>query len=543
MIGVAVNAQTLRHIDNHLIVKLNESAYAQSGVDIATKTFGLTTLDALNAEIGLAEVSAIGQPAKTRTFLLEFAQAIDAETLAVRYERLGVLDYAVPNRIGSAAAQPSEVFPNDTRFNRQWALYNIGPGQAGVGPLTPVADADLDMELAWDVQTGDPEMIIAVIDGGARLTHPDLASRLWTNSAETANGVDDDGNGLIDDMYGWDYFFNDNDPTDERGHGTNVSGIIGAVANNGNLYAGANWNSKLMQLKCIDYDLNATYASVANSVYYAVDKGAKILNMSLGFAPASQVLEDFVVYAKEHNVLITAAMMNFNNNTTYYPAGYSLTHDNVIACGSSSPNDYRTVPFDWSPTSGSNFGNHINVVAPGIYIYSLAFYSDTVFTVSWSGTSMATPHVASVASLVWAEAPDLTPAQVRDLIQDTAQDQVGNPSEDTAGFDTYMGYGRANAHQAVLAAQQLTKADFGHREQVFKIINPVTQDQLEIFCNGSFTGVYDLTLHTMDGKLIHSQKKEITAGANAVPFPFASGSYMMALKSGAYTKVFKIVKQ
>jgi len=537
-------AQTARFVENHLIVKLQKDIYGQADIDMENHQFGIGILDDLNSEIGISHLSPIGQHRYTRTFLLEFNHAIDAEDLADRYKNLGIFEYTVPNRIGTAGARESEIIPNDTRFNRQWSFYNIGEGQSGVGPLPAVADADVDLELAWDIQTGDPNMIIAAIDGGARLTHPDFAPRIWTNTAETANGIDDDGNGLIDDINGWDFFFNDNDPTDERGHGTNVGGIIGAVANNNSLYTGANWNSKIMVLKCIDYDLNCTYASVANSVYYAVDHGAKILNLSLGLNPAAEVLEDFVTYAEEHNVLITAAMMNFNNNITYYPAGYSLTHPNVIACGSTSPNDYRTAPFDWSPTSGSNFGPHINVVAPGIYIYNLAYYNDTAFTIFWSGTSMATPLVASIASLVWAEAPSLTPSQVRAIIQNSAQDQVGNPTEDTVGFDVYMGHGRANANAAVLAAQLLARNEFGNSQlQEFDIINPVKQDVFEVFSKGQFAGEYEMTVHSMDGKQLQSARINIKPGTNSMPFHYAKGSYIVTLKSDAYTKIFKVLKE
>jgi subtilisin family serine protease len=387
-------------------------------------------------------------------------------------------------------------------------------------------------------------MIIAVVDGGARMNHPDFASRIWTNAAETANGLDDDNNGLVDDIRGWDYFFNDNDPTDERGHGTNVGGTIGAIADNGLLYAGANWNSKIMVLKCINYDLNATYESVANSVYYAVDHGAKVLNLSLGFTPPSAVLEDFVTYAEAHGALITAAMMNFNNDTTYYPAGYSMTHANVIACGATSPNDYRTVPFDWSATSGSNFGTHNNVTAPGSYIYNLAFNSDTTFTAYWSGTSMATPLVASIASLVWAEAPALTPGQVRGIIENTAQDQVGNPTEDIAGFDVYMGHGRANAHQAVLAAQSLARNNFDTaNSQEFTMINPARNGTLQIFSKGAHPGDYEVVVRTVDGKLLHSKTLPIKAGINDIPFNYTKGNYIVTLKSGQYSKIFKVLKQ
>ncbi|MFT3796424.1 S8 family peptidase [Flavobacterium sp.] len=536
--------ETVRYTERDLIVKLTEAGYEQADVDPKKRNFGIASLDNLNLEIGIADLRPIGQPDKTRTFVIGFQNPIDAVALASRYKQLGIFEYTTPNCIGSAGGNSTEsaIIPNDPRFAiRQWGLYNPGT-QTGIGPV--VEDADVDMELAWDIQTGDPDMIIAVVDGGARMGHPDFASRIWTNPGETANGLDDDGNGLVDDLTGWDWFFNDNDTTDERGHGMNVCGIIGAVSNNNNLFAGANWNSKIMVLKSINYDLNATYESVANAVYYAVDKGAKIINFSIGFNPQAQVLEDFVAYAGNHNVIISACMMNFNNNTVYYPAGYSLTHTNIIACGSTSANDYRTVPFDWSPTSGSNYGSHISVAAPGSYIYQLAHNNDLAGGVYWSGTSMATPLVASIASLVWAEAPQLTPAEVRSIIQNTAQDQVGNPSEDTVGFDNYMGYGRANAHAAVMAAQALSASQFNATQaQEFQMINPVQKDRLQVSCKGQYPGRYTVMVNAMDGKLIESKDIEIKSGLNEVPFSYPRGNYIVTLQSQAYTKIFKVLKE
>lgn len=535
--------ETARYVENNLIVKLTGAEYEQATIDLKQRSFGIPALDHLNLEIGISKVEQIGQHKFTRTFLIEFQNPIDAVTIAARYKQLGIFEYTTPNYIGSAGGNSFEsaIVPNDPRFAiRQWGLYNPGT-QTGIG--TVIEDADVDMELAWDIQTGDPNMIIAVVDGGARMGHPDFASRIWTNPGETANGLDDDGNGLVDDLTGWDWFFNDNDTTDERGHGMNVCGIIGAVSNNNTLFSGANWNSKIMVLKSINYDLNATYASVANAVYYAVDKGAKIINFSIGFTPHAQVLEDFVAYAGNQNVIISACMMNFNDSTTYYPAGYSLTHANIIACGSTSANDYRTVPFDWSATSGSNYGNHISVTAPGSFIYQLAHNNDLAGGVYWSGTSMATPLVASIASLVWAEAPQLTPLEVRSIIQNTAQDQVGNPSEDIAGFDVYMGYGRANAHAAVMTAQALSTTQFNATQaQEFQIINPLQNNVLQVSSKGQYTGKYKVAINAMDGKLIQSVDLEIKAGLNEIQFPYAKGSYIVTLKSDAYTKIFKVLK-
>ena len=138
-------------------------------------------------------------------------------------------------------------------------------------------------------------------------------------------------------------------------------------------------------------------------------------------------------------------MMNTNSNTTYFPAGFP----GVIAVGSTDPNDNRSNPFFWDPESGSNYGSHISVVAPGNYIYGLNYESNTEYNYYWGGTSQAAPHVTGLASLLLAQNPGRTPAQIKSIIESTAEDQVGKPSEDTPGWDQYYGYGRINAFNAL----------------------------------------------------------------------------------------------
>ena len=359
----AFSQQTSRFVENHLIVKLTEYQYAQSEINLDAKKFGITSLDALNETLGIVSIDQIGQYPKTHTFLLVFQNNQAVGAIAGQYKNLGLFEYAEPDYIAQGGGQKvaGEIIPNDTRFNKQWGLYNDGT-MTGIG--TVAIDSDVDMELAWDIQTGDPNMVIAVSDSGLKMNHPDIAARIWTNTAETLNGVDDDGNGLIDDVNGWDYRNNDNNPTDDLGHGTNVAGIIGAISNNNSLFTGANWNSKVMVLKVLGADNSATTANMASSVYYAADHGAKVFSMSIG-GGATATMQNAVAYADTHNMIFVACMMNFNNNVAYYPAAYSATYDNVIAVGSTNPDDHRTAPFFWDASSGSNYGTHLNVVAPG----------------------------------------------------------------------------------------------------------------------------------------------------------------------------------
>lgn len=522
---------------NQVIIKLKN---IDSNESFSDKKFGINALDNFNSIQGLQKIEPIGNFKRTKSFLLIFNENKNIEQLCVEYLKFETIEYAEPNFIanGSGVQELSTLstVPNDTFFNRQWGLFNNGT-LSGVGTITN--DADVDMELAWDIQTGDPNMIIAVPDSGLRLTHPDIAARLWVNTTEiAANGIDDDNNGYIDDINGWDWVNSDNNPTDDHGHGTNVCGIIGAIPNNNNLYSGVNWNSKIMPLKVLNSTNSGSYAGMANSIYYAVDNNAKIISMSIGGSSASTLLSDAISYANTNNVTFVACMMNNNNSVTYYPAGYSTTYPNVIAVGSTNPNDQRTAPFFWSPTSGSSFGNHINVVAPGNYTYGLSSTSDTNGGSYWGGTSQATPLVAGIASLILAENPTLTPSQIRTILQNTAEDQKGLATEDIAGFDIYHGWGRVNANQAL--QQVLSNSEFKLFEQEFQIVNPVQNKNLVIFNKGTFQGDFQLKIYSMDGKLLSNIQTNLSIDKNNIKLNHTSGLYILQIENEKYKKIFKI---
>lgn len=384
-------------------------------------------------------------------YVITFPEGTDLKAVAEADLRTGALEFAEPDGIGSCAGVQG-VTPNDPNFYRQWSLKNNGTFS-----LSPaVAGADIEMENAWAIEQGDPNIIVTIIDSGAKLTHTELSGRIWTNTAEIAgNGVDDDNNGKVDDVNGWDYANDDNNPTDDLGHGTNVTGIIGANGNNNKGYAGVDWNCKLMILKAINSNNFGYYSWWANALYYAVDNGARVVNMSLGGSTASSLLESAVNYALSHNVVVVVSMMNFNNNVPYYPAAVP----GVIAVGSTNPNDYRTHPFFWDVNSGSNYGNHISVAAPGNYIYGLHYQTDANYGTYWGGTSQAAPHVAGLASLLLAQKPTRTPAEIRAVIENTAEDQVGDPAEDLPGWDPFYGYGRVNAYKALSVATSTWSAE------------------------------------------------------------------------------------
>lgn len=335
----------------------------------------------------------------------------------------------------------NSVQSNDGHFYKQWGLKNRGDI-----PFTSSKEgADIQMEEAWALQKGDTSVVVAVIDSGIKLDHPDFQGRIWRNYAEIpSNGLDDDGNGYIDDFRGWDFCSQDNNPSDDSGHGTNVASIIGANTNNAYGFSGVDWKCKLMILKVLNNDLGE-YAAWIESIYYAVDNGANVLNMSLGGDVNSDALNQAIQYALDRDVVVVVSMGNANSSQITYPSNYP----GVIAVGATNPDDTRVKAFFWSPQSGSNFGDHISVVAPGNYIYGLNYLSNTGFNTYYGGTSQAAAYVSGLASLLKAQKKDRTNQQIKELIERTAEDQVGNSSEDVLGKDIYYGYGRINAFRAL----------------------------------------------------------------------------------------------
>ena len=438
-------AQTTKKINNNrLIIKFKSSIGVEYRIPQSDKKFNHEELDNINKKNRVQSIILSGNKKKKDTYILNFESNQNIDHLIKQYKNSNLFEYVEPDFIGVGGGKKIKLqsIPNDTYFSRQYGLYNDGTFSLS----SATNDADIDMDLGWDIEQGDQSIIVAVLDSGIKLDHPEFSGRLWTNPNETLNGIDDDNNGYIDDINGWDFANNDDDPTDDNGHGTNVTGIIGANSNNNLGYSGVDWNCKLMIGKILDENNSGYYSWWTDCIYYAVDNGAKVINMSVGGSGFSSSMKDAIDYAYNNGVTVVACMMNENNNTTFYPAGYQ----NTIAVGATNPNDERSAPFFWSTTSGSNYGNHIDVVAPGNYIYGLDHQSDTNYNFYWGGTSQAAPLVTGLSSLLLAQDADKTPDDIRSIIRSTAEDQLGNISEDISGFDIYYGYGRVNAYEALL---------------------------------------------------------------------------------------------
>ena len=286
----------------------------------------------------------------------------------------------------------ADAVPNDPSFAIQWALQNTG--QQGGTP-----GADIHAVAAWDQTTGSNQVVVAIVDTGMDLTHPDLVSNLYTNPAEVpGNGLDDDGNGLVDDVHGFDFANFDADPSDDNGHGTHVAGTIGAHGDNGIGVAGVVWHLRLLPLKFLDAGGTGTTADAVDCVDYAVLAGASVINASWGSPERSQALELAIQGANDEGVLFVAAAGNTgSSNDTFgsYPA--SFPEPNVIAVGASSRTDDRA--------SFSNFGvNGVDLFAPGVQILSTLPHG--LYGLN-SGTSMAAPHVTGALALLKSRFPGM----------------------------------------------------------------------------------------------------------------------------------------
>jgi subtilisin family serine protease len=378
-----------------------------------------------------------------RVHLLEFDAATNIDSVITRYRAMDIFEQAEPDYL---ARFLDGFIPNDPHFFRLWWLNN--DATYPFNRVEPVAGADLSMPGAWQIEQGDSSIIVAIIDSGCRLTHPDFDGRIWENPGEIPdNGLDDDRNGYIDDIQGWDFAEEDNTPQDTLGHGTAVIGALGATGNNDYGLTGIDWHCKLMVLRVGVNNIRwSAFSQIYEAILYAVDNGAHVINLSLGHEQRSSAIERAIDFAVDNGVTVVAASGNENTSPVLFPARY----EPVIAVGSSSPDDHRSDQFlDIDSAGGSNYGPSLDLIAPGDYIIINRYDSDSNFIYQNAGTSFAAPMVSGIASLLLAQNPLRTPEDIRTIIQETADDLVGDPVEDTPGWDQYHGYGRANGFRAL----------------------------------------------------------------------------------------------
>jgi subtilisin family serine protease len=305
--------------------------------------------------------------AGVRAELIELAEGESTSDAIARYERDPLVAYAEPNGVWR-----SQATPNDPGLSKLWGLHNTGQIVRGVAGT---ADADIDATEAWDVTTGSPDVVVAVVDSGIQYGHPDLAPNVWTNPGESGggnetDGVDDDGNGYVDDWRGWDWTTGDelvpgsgdNDPLDDNGHGTHVAGIIGARGNDGYGVAGVSWDVELMALRVLDRDGVGEFWGAAKAFAYAGQKGAHIVNASLGGDGAPQIVSDAIAGAANTLFVVAAGNDASNNDATpQFPCNY--THSNIVCVASSTNKDGLSSFSNWGATS-------VDLAAPGSSVLS-----------------------------------------------------------------------------------------------------------------------------------------------------------------------------
>ncbi|NDC53753.1 MAG: LEPR-XLL domain-containing protein [Planctomycetia bacterium] len=297
--------------------------------------------------------------------------------------------------------------PADPSFDRLWGLRNVG--QSG-----GVAGVDIHAEAAWNRTTGSRGVVVAVIDTGVDYTHQDLAANIWTNPRETAgDGIDNDGDGFVDDVHGWNFVANNGNCMDDNSHGTHVAGTIGAVGNNGVGVTGVNWQVSIMPLKFLDRSGSGSTSNAIAAVNYAThmrrDCGVNIVaaNASWGGGGYSTLLRDAIDAAGRSGILFVAAAGNSAANTDVtpqYPSAYPGT--SIISVAATTR--------DGSLASFSNYGvTSVDVAAPGSGIYSTV--PGNAYA-TYSGTSMAAPHVTGTVALLAAAYPGANVAQIRAAI-------------------------------------------------------------------------------------------------------------------------------
>jgi subtilisin family serine protease len=395
--------------------------------------------------------------------LVKLPDGITVGDAVVKYMSDPNVEYAEPNYIRRVYS----ITPDDTYFLNQWGLNNTGSYAYGSD------DADIDAPEAWGIIVGSQSVGIAVIDTGIDYNHADLVGNIWINDeSNCTDGIDNEGNVFIDDCRGWDFTtcaqFNedgitcetvkseDNDPMDDNGHGTHVAGIIGARGNNGQGVTGVMWRVWLMPLKAFNEDGFGSDADIVAAINYAVAEGAKVINASWGGPGYSQTLYDAISAANSAGVLVVAAAGNGeedglggvdnvgNNNDLFphYPASFDL--QNIISVAATDQRDERVAFSNYGP-------NTVDVAAPGVYIWSTvpnwwSTFDGFGIIETFSGTSMAAPHVSGLAGLLFGfydgiQNTKFNHTQVRSTIL-----RYGDWPESLNGW---IAYGRINAYKAL----------------------------------------------------------------------------------------------
>jgi len=372
-------------------------------------------------------------PEISRTYLLELDSTLgkDPQQILKELNADPEVEFAEPEHIYTTNQLPNDPYLSSTgtwgqTYQDLWGLYKINATSA------------------WNTALGDG-VIVAVVDTGIDYNHPDIAANIWINKGEIPNnGIDDDHNGYIDDVRGWDFTTNTNDPIDHFGHGTHVAGTIAAVGNNGIGVIGIAWHAQVMAVKGLNDFGSGDDTTLAPAITYAANNGADVINASWGGSGSSKTIEDAIKFAYNLGVVFVAAAGNSSQDAlNFFPAN---SPEAITVSASDSADQLAYF---------SNFGSKIDVAAPGVDVLSLQAAGTKLGPVvspgycRLQGTSMAAPHVSGVAALILSQNSAYSGEQVRQVIRASATD-IG-----PTGYDLSFGYGRVNAAGALTITSPL----------------------------------------------------------------------------------------
>lgn len=376
-----------------------------------------------------------------RFFRVKLAEKSDLAAFLDSANKNPAIEYAEPNYIYKINVTEGlqRINPSDPEFAKLWGMKNTG--QTDAAGQVGIAGADIGATRAWDQATGSRDIVVAVIDTGIDYNHNDLAGNIYRNPGESgngreSNGVDDDNNGFVDDHVGWNFAgVSNNNPMDDHAHGTHVAGTIGALGNNGIGVAGVAWNVRMMPIKFLTGSGSGTLADAVLSIQYATKMGVHMMSNSWGGGGFSQALMDAIVAAKDKGILFVAAAGNDGQNVDgapHYPSSYQV--DNVIGVAATDNRDQLA--------TFSNYGKRsVHIAAPGVKI--LSTIPNNAYG-TFSGTSMATPHLAGAAAVLWGANRSLDYAAIKQRI-------VNSRDPKTQLARKIISSGRLNLHNALNA--------------------------------------------------------------------------------------------
>lgn len=483
------------HINGNILLEVNQpyfsSFYEKYGITHIRKSF----YQAFNAPLNRVYRIYFSKPEKVQQFIDE----ISAQP---------AIEYAERVPLYKTDYQPNDLGANS--LDQQWHLYMINA--AG----------------AWDISRGDKNITVAIVDDALYTGHPDLKDNVWINPLEIpGNGIDDDLNGYIDDINGWDAGDQDNNPSPLNtnfGHGTHVGGISGAVSDNNIGVASIGSHISLIGVKCTENaQANATAIPYGyEGITYAVNARANIINCSWSGPQYSQTGQLAVTYAYQQGILVIAAAGNNNTSARYYPAAF----DHVLAVGSTDNNDRRSY--------FSNFGSYVDVSAPGERILSTTPFSAYK---AESGTSMASPLVAGLTALMLSHHPGLTLTELQSCLLSTT-DSIDYKN---SGYKGQLGSGRINAKKAMECADSKKANPSGGNKPALLIYpNPVT-DYVNILPDSNVLGK-SIRLHDVTGKILFNSEISSTMPFSIDMTNYSQGVYFLSILTDKQPVVYKLVK-